>query len=74
VKLKENVLVKGNFCVSFTNTTFDIAYTQGFRRGLIGVQSGGRRLIIIPSKYGFGDAADIDRVPQDSTLIIGGFK
>jgi hypothetical protein len=46
----------------------------GFRRGLLGVQSGGRRLIIVPSKYGFGDATNIDRIPADSTLIIGRFQ
>ena len=41
---------------------------QGWDTGMIGMRSGGKRFLIIPSHLAYGQKAVGNRVPPDSTL------
>jgi peptidylprolyl isomerase len=43
-------------------------FVPGFSAGLVGMRVGGRREIVIPSKYGYG-AADQQGIPANSVLV-----
>ena len=42
---------------------------QGFRDGVVGMQPGGERILVIPSALGFGPRTDVPGVPPNSTLV-----
>jgi FKBP-type peptidyl-prolyl cis-trans isomerase FkpA len=42
---------------------------EGFREGLIGMQPGGIRRLLIPPDLGYGAAGSPPRVPGNATLI-----
>ena len=60
---------------SGTNVEFQPAFlVPGFREGMVGMQIGGRRRIVIPSELGYGrtsikDASGKIEIPRQSTLI-----
>lgn len=70
--LKDGRLVEGS------TSTFTLAgVIKGFRLGLIGMQVGGRRRIVVPSELGYGrvtqyqlvDGKRSIKIPRQSTLI-----
>jgi peptidylprolyl isomerase len=42
---------------------------QGWDQGLVGMKVGGRRQLIIPPSLGYGDQAQGEDIPANSTLI-----
>jgi FKBP-type peptidyl-prolyl cis-trans isomerase len=57
-----------------TGQPFDVSLgqgqtIQGFEEGMLGMQAGGRRRIIIPPALGYGDQGQPPTIPPKSTLI-----
>ena len=42
---------------------------QGWDRGLLGMQVGGRRVIVIPPELGYGANGSPPRIPGNATLL-----
>jgi len=62
--LKTGVLIQ-----SEVSATFDLSTSIfGLQEGMLGMQTGGERLIVIPSALGYGNAI-LGGIPPNSTLV-----
>lgn len=43
---------------------------KGFEEGLIGMRKGGRRNLIIPNAYAYGEAGQMPRIPPKAMIMI----
>ena len=44
-------------------------FYQGWEEGMLGMKKGGKRLIIVPPKLGYGDKGSSPKVPGGATLV-----
>jgi FKBP-type peptidyl-prolyl cis-trans isomerase FkpA len=63
-------LAKGTQVDQGTNVPFDLSSViAGFQRGMLGMNVGGERLIVIPSALAYGVAGAPPAIPPNATLV-----
>ena len=54
---------------TFFTSLLSASVCQGWEEGMLGMRKSGRRLMVLPSRLGYGSQGVANRIPADSTLI-----